>query len=181
MPQFSDVSDMQLQLRGLELQHARKERQQQLELKKLELERERQKKERQQQLELKKLKLEMSRVSDPSAHPTDPPSSSFPVEAEVKLVPKFSENDVETFLISFENVAELNNFPPDKYVATLQAHLTRKALKVFSELSVEKARDDPTLKMFCFRRTRLFPRSIENATGTSVRFTLRLILSLLSV
>ena len=70
----------------------------------LELERERQKEERQQQLELKKLELELSRASDPSAHPTDPPYSRpppFRVEAAVKLVPKFSESDVETFLISF--------------------------------------------------------------------------------
>jgi len=48
------------------------------------------------------------------------------VEAAIKLVPKFSESDVETFLISFEKVAELNNFPPDKYAAILQAHLTGK-------------------------------------------------------
>jgi len=62
------------------------------------------------------------------------------------LVPKFSESDVETFLISFEKVAELNNFPPDKYAAISQAHLTGKALKVFTELSVEECRDYPTLK-----------------------------------
>jgi len=92
------------------------------------------------------LELELSRASDPSAHPTDPLSSRpppFPVEATVKLVPKFSENDVETFLIS---LAELNNFPPDKYAAILQAYLTGKALKVFTELSVEECRDYPTLK-----------------------------------
>jgi len=91
----------------------------------------------------------MSRASDPSAHPTDPPSSrppTFRVEAAVKLVPKFSENDVETFLIAFEKVAELSNFPPHKYAAILQAHLTGKDLKVFTELSVEECRDHPTLK-----------------------------------
>jgi len=103
------------------------------------------------------------------------------VEAAVKLVPKFSESDVETFLISFEKVAELNNFPPDKYAAVLQAHLTGKALKVFTELSVEECRDYPTLKLLCYRRIRLFQRSIGNASGNSVSFTLRHILSLLSV
>jgi len=41
------------------------------------------------------------------------------------------KNDVETFLISFEKAAELNNFPPEKSAAILQAHLTGKALKVF--------------------------------------------------
>jgi len=107
MPQFSDVSDVQLQLGRLDLEHKRErereERQQQLELRKLELEHP--KEERQQQLELKKLELEMSSASDSYAHLTDPPSSRpppFRVEAAVKLVPKFSESDVETFLISFE-------------------------------------------------------------------------------
>jgi len=160
MPQFSDISDVQLQLRRLELEHAREERQQQLEheleIRKLELqqgerqrERECQKDERQLQLEHKKLELELSRTSNPSAQPADLPASwppPFRVEAAVKLVPKFSESDVETFLISFEKVAELNNFPPDKYAAILQAHLTGKALKVFTELSVEECRDYPTLK-----------------------------------
>ena len=71
---------------------------------------------------------------------------SFRVEAAVKLVPKFSEHDIETFLISFEKVAELNNFPEDKYATILQVHLTGKALNVFTELSVEECRDYPTLK-----------------------------------
>jgi len=122
MPQYSNVPDIhvQLQLRRLEYDHAkeqqgreRKERQQQqqqqFQLKKLESE-------YLQQLEFKKLELEMSRASDPFAHAhTDPPSyrpPPFRVEAAVKLVPKFSENDVETFLISFDKVAELSNFPP---------------------------------------------------------------------
>jgi len=113
MPQFSDVSDGQLQLRRLELEHEREREERQYELKKLEI-RER---ERERQHELKKLELELSRASAPSAQPTDQPSSrppAFRVEAAVKLVPKFSESDVETFLLSFEKVAELNNFPPDK-------------------------------------------------------------------
>jgi len=136
MPQFSDVSDVQLQLRRLELEH-------ELEIKKLELQQ--QQEERQQQFELKMLEFELSRASGPSAHPTDSSSSRpppFRVEAAVKLVPTFSETDVETFLISFEKVAELNDFPPE----ILQAHLNGKALKVFTELSVEECRDYPALK-----------------------------------
>jgi len=52
MPQYSDVSDIQLQLRRLESDHAREEHERERE----ERERERQREERQQQqLELKKL------------------------------------------------------------------------------------------------------------------------------
>jgi len=192
MPQYSDVSDIQLQLRRLELDYATEERerereesQQQLELKKLEFERERQKEERQQQLELKKLELELSRASDPSAHLTDPPSfrpPPFRVEAAVKLVPKFSESDIETFLISFEKVAELNNFPPDKYAAILQAHLTGKALKVFTELSVEECRDYPTLKAALLQTYSVVPEVYRKRfRNLSKLYSETYILSLLSV
>ena len=123
----------------LELEHEREreERQQQLELKKLELqerEREHQREERQQQYELKKLELELSRASGPSAHPTDQPSSRpppFRVEAAVKLVPKFSESDVQTFLLSFEKVAELNNFPPGKVRGYFAGPSYRESFKRF--------------------------------------------------
>jgi len=86
----------------------------------------------------------MCRDSGPSAQPIDPTSSRRPpfrVEGAVKLAPTFSERDVETFLISFEKVAELNNFLLDKYAAILQAHFTGRAFKVFTELSVEECRD----------------------------------------
>jgi len=53
-----------------------------------------------------------------------------------KLIPEFDENDVETFLITFEKIAGINKFPTDKYAAILQAHLKGKALKVFTELSL---------------------------------------------
>jgi len=79
------------------------------------------------------------------------------VKVAVKLVLKFSKNDAETFLISFEKVAELNNFPPDKNAAILQAHLTGKALKVFAELSVEECRDYPTLKAALLRAYSVVP------------------------
>jgi len=66
----------------------------------------------------------MSRVAasfpQPTAHHSHcaPP---FRVEAAVKRVTKFSEHDIENFLISFANIAQLNNFPADKYAAVLQA------------------------------------------------------------
>jgi len=68
------------------------------------------------------------------------------VETAVRLVSKFSKHDAETVLIIFEKIAELSNFPPDKYAAILHAHLTGKALKAFTELSVEECRDYTTMK-----------------------------------
>ena len=72
----------------------------------------------------------------PSAKPADPPSSRPPplrVEAAVKLVStgKFSENDVETFLISFEKAAKLNNFPPDSIQLSCRPILAGKLWKFY--------------------------------------------------
>jgi len=46
----------------------------------------------------------------------------------------------------FEKIAQLNAYQEDKYAAILQSHLTDKALKVFTELSVEDCQDYRTLK-----------------------------------
>ena len=62
---------------------------------------------------LRKVELESSRLTSTTSVSTQPPP--FRVDAAVKLIPKFTEHDVETFLISFEKIAELNAFPPDKY------------------------------------------------------------------
>ena len=68
-------------------------------------------------------------------------ASAFRIDTAVKLIPKFIEHDVESFLLSFEKIAQLNKFPEDKYAAILQAHRTGKALKVFTQLSVEDCQD----------------------------------------
>jgi len=113
-PQYANASsaELQLQLRRLELEHERETRRMLIE----ERERERQEREqeRKQQFELKKLELELSRASGSPANPSAPlsvQSPPFRVEAAIKLIPKFTKHDVETFLISFEKIAELNAFP----------------------------------------------------------------------
>ena len=64
----------------------------------------------------------------------------------MRIIPRFQDQDIETFLISFEKFAALNNFPREKYSAVLQAHLTGKALKVFTELSTAECQNYETLK-----------------------------------
>ena len=66
------------------------------------------------EFELRKFELESRRLSTTASAPEHPP---FRVDAAVKLIPKFTEHDVETFLISFEKIAEQNAFLPDKYAA----------------------------------------------------------------
>jgi len=100
--------------------------------------------EKQRQFELRKLELQRApQVLIPSRRegPT-----TFLVENAVRLIPKFQDTDTETFLLFFEKIAALNNFPQDKYTAILQTHLTAKALKVFTELTTEECRNYQSLK-----------------------------------
>jgi len=79
----------------------------------------------------------------------------------IKLIRKFNEHDIECFLLSSEKIAQLNSFPEDKYAAIIQAHLTGKALTVFTELSVEDCQDYRTLKA-ALRCTRDLPKTLPN-------------------
>jgi len=153
--QNNSAVGLQLQLRRLELEAEERKRQMEAAERKYKMDleaAERQKhleaserqKQREHDLEMKR--LEMGAQS--GAAPTDDhrQAPAFRVDTAVKLIPKFNEHDVESFLISFEKIAQLNQFPEDKYAAILQAHLTGKALKVFTELTVEDCQDYSKLK-----------------------------------
>jgi len=104
-----------------------------------------------EQRQFKLRKLELQRREYPSVPARRDVSPQFQIEKAICRIPKFDGNDIETFLISisFQKVASLNNFPRDKYAAILQAHLTGKALRVFTELSTDECQhclDYPTLK-----------------------------------
>ena len=127
-----------------ELQIRRMNMKIELEIRRMELEeREREFCDRQHQLELRRVKLEAGLAGTEPAQSRPPP---FRVDTAVKPIPKFNEHDIESFLISFEKIAELNAFPKDKYAAVLQAHLTEKALEFFTKLSVQQCQEYNTLK-----------------------------------
>lgn len=98
---------------------------------------------REHELALRRLELEKSKT-DTSIHISE--TSKFKVDVAAKLVPKLNENDIESFLLSFEKIAQINAWPVEKYAAILQPQLTGKALKVFTELSIDQCQDYPTLK-----------------------------------
>ena len=53
----------------------------------------------------------------------------FRVEQASKLLPKWNESDIDTFLRSFERLAEANGWPEEKFLAIIQPHFSRKAQK----------------------------------------------------
>jgi len=119
----------------------------QVQLRQPELEAEHEARQQQHELQMKCLELGVPLTTVPaSATEGRPQASTFHVDTATKLIPKFNEHDIESFLLSFEKIAQLNGFPKDKYAVVLQAHLTGNALRAFTELSVEKCQDYPTLK-----------------------------------
>ena len=131
--------EFQLRIKQLELEAEERKMRLQLEEKSLQM---------QHELQLRKLELQNA-----AEHATIAPSSTlssnthvFRVDTAVKLVPKFNERDIDSFLLTFERIASLNNWPKNQYSAVLQALLTGKAQKVFTELTAEQCKDYDALK-----------------------------------
>ena len=154
--------ELQLQLRRLEIEEADRQRrfraqerareaqervkeaQEKRQWEAQERAKDRENEERQRQFELRRLELQRPQAPPVAARRDSAPA--FKVENAVRLIPRFTDQDVEIFLLSFEKIAVLNNFPRERYSAILQAHLTGKALKVFTELTTEECQDYDTLK-----------------------------------
>jgi len=82
------------------------------------------------------LELERSEFSQTQNVPVDGAAPAFKLENAIKLLPEFNEQNVEEYLIGFEKVAEINNWPQDSYASVLHAMLVGKG-KLFAELSTE--------------------------------------------
>ena len=59
----------------------------------------------------------------------------FDVGANLRLVPKFNEGDLDTFFTLFERVAEMKGWPDEDRTLMLQCVLTGKAQEAYSALS----------------------------------------------
>ena len=68
-----------------------------------------------------------------------PPSFyTFRVENASKLLPKLtSEQEIDTYLVTFEKIATLQKWPKEHWASVLQTQLRGKGLKVFAELSLD--------------------------------------------
>jgi len=119
-------------------------------------------------------------TTESSVHPSTV-SSQFRVDTAAKLLPKLvSEQETETFLIAFENIAHLNKWPPDKWASVLQTQLKGEGLTVFSELGAEDCQDYGKLKKAILLAYELCPEvyrkrfrlSNKLATETHAEFAL---------
>ena len=164
--------ELHLELRKLELEFERERRAQEFERERRSQELAERDKQRAHEIEMRRLELGCGPYAASSAAAVaDNRTPGFRVDVAVKLMPKFSETDVEAFLLAFEKIAELNNFPRNKYAAILQAHLTGRALKVFTELSTTDCQDYNKLKAALLTAYAVVPevyrKRFRNATKNS--------------
>ncbi len=71
---------------------------------------------------------------------------SFSLTSNLKLVPKFNEEDPDVFFTLFERMAEMRDWSNGNCVALLQCVLTGKAQVVFSSMSIDDCRDYDKVK-----------------------------------
>ena len=160
-----------------------KERQD-IELAKIELERERNilKKEMEilraeregarEQYEIRRLELELqikkesqskSSVRDVKVEP------DFDVTKYIKLVPKFSENEVDTYFLAFEKIANRLEWPVRYWTILLQSVLVGKAQEVFSSLSDDQSQDYELVKKSILSAYELVPEAYRQRFRTLKR------------
>jgi len=73
-------------------------------------------------------------------------SAPFRVESAIKILPKFTEQNVEEYLITFEIIAKIHDWSRGKYASILHAMLVGKGIKVFVELDTKDCKDNAKLK-----------------------------------
>ena len=111
----SGAAELQLELRRLELEAEREERRERREEQERKERHEAEREARQHELQMKCLELGVPPPAVPApATEGRPQASTFRVDTATKLIPKFNEHDIESFLLSFEKIAQLNGFPEDK-------------------------------------------------------------------
>ncbi|KAF7648610.1 hypothetical protein LDENG_00154110 [Lucifuga dentata] len=114
--------------------------------KKLELEQLRQKTEF-AKLELQHHKLTLVKEGklfcSPDGDISDLPGTqqNFDIISNLRLLPKFSEKDPDTFFSLFERIADVRNWPDTDRTIMLQCVLTVKAQKAYSALSPSDCQD----------------------------------------
>ena len=84
----------------------------------------------QERLEMAKMEhdLKARELNRPIPQPRADAQPTFEVEVEAKLLPKLgADHELEVYLITFQKIAKLNNWPKEYWPAILQTQLKGKA------------------------------------------------------
>ncbi|XP_030842737.1 uncharacterized protein LOC115924528 [Strongylocentrotus purpuratus] len=139
--------------------------------------------EHEREMERKRLEFEMMRHHEMTSHGSqsgerDKRSIEAGFSARVKLVPRYDENELDSFFLMFERVAKRMEWPEDEWALLIQQVISGKAQSVVSALSYEQAFDYWTMKDAILQSFELIPeayrqrfRNLRRETGeTCVEF-----------
>ena len=110
-------------------------------------------------LELQKLALIRAGKMSASALNEELVSSRFDVASNLLLLPKFNENDIDTFFCLFERVADSRGWPDEDRTLMLQCVFTGKAQEAYSALSSDACKDYDTVKSSVLKAYELVPEA----------------------
>ncbi|KAL2103191.1 hypothetical protein ACEWY4_000059 [Coilia grayii] len=157
---LKSVSEQDVRLREMAVQEKRLDTE--LALRKLEVERE----EQQRQFELRKLELELAAkgLPVPPSSPFEPPQSPHtnkPLEVSkyIRMVPPFSEKEVDKYFPHFERVATSLRWPKEIWTLLLQCVLVGRAQDIYASLSAEQSSCYDTVKSAILRAYELVPEA----------------------
>ncbi|XP_028825886.1 uncharacterized protein LOC114784568 [Denticeps clupeoides] len=146
-------------LRERELEHQLQMQKLEHELKLKMWEGEEQEREHQHELELKRVELELASKYAHSSPSSDPSPLAFDVGWHIRMVPPFSEKEVEKYFNHFERGATTLKWPEDVWTLLLQCVLVGKAQEVYSSLTVQQSSDYALVKTAIMNAYELVPEA----------------------
>ncbi|XP_059816645.1 uncharacterized protein LOC132388327 [Hypanus sabinus] len=84
---------------------------------------------------------------------------TFVASQEIKLVPPFSETEVERYFQHFETIARMSEWPKDKWSVLLQSVIKGKAQQVYTALTAAQALDYDIVKSHILNAYELVPEA----------------------
>ena len=106
------------------------------------------------------------------------PHTGFDACRNIRLVPPFSEKDVDKYFLHFEKVAQSLRWPVESWTLLLQSVIKGKAQEAYSSLSISDASDYQTVKAAILKAYALVPEAYrqkfrnlrKNDSATYVEF-----------
>ena len=142
--------------REAEAEEKQKQRETEMEMKRLEME---------QELRLRELELAHAQAT-PTRERTSP---TFDLAKNIRLVPKFEEDRIDSYFVSFEKVANSLKWPQKFWPMLLQSVFVGKAADVYSSLSEEQSCDYATVKKVILNAYELVPEAYRHKFRNTCR------------
>ncbi|KAJ8029047.1 hypothetical protein HOLleu_28341 [Holothuria leucospilota] len=158
--------EMQKEKEERGMQKEKEEREMQMQKEEREERERREEKARKHEFRMKQLELGVIKASDPKIGSD---TGGFDVSNHVKFVPKFQEDNVETFFNHFEKLGEQLKWPRDKWSILIQSNFTGKAQEVYSALSIEDSMDYDKVKRPYYKPMNWCPKLIAKNLESIVR------------